>query len=108
MTNWKMYFRPLGKEQGKYFLSLFGLFILGITLFFSDTALAQGIPGLNVGKNANGGQTYSLSIQLLVLLTSLTFLPSIILMMTSFTRIIIVLSLLRSALGTQGSPLIKY
>ena len=72
--------------------------------FFIPESFAQGIPGLNVGKGPGGGQTYSLSIELLILLTSLTFLPSIILMMTSFTRIIIVLSLLRSALGTQGSP----
>lgn len=75
-----------------------------VGLLCCEGALAQGIPGLNVSKGANGGQNYSLSIQLLILLTSLTFLPSIILMMTSFTRIIIVLSLLRSALGTQGSP----
>ena len=79
------------------------LFIL-IALFLSPDLFAQGIPGLNVGKGPNGGQTYSLSVELLILLTSLTFLPSIVLMMTSFTRIIIVLSLLRSALGTQGSP----
>ncbi len=51
-----------------------------------------------------GGQTYSLSIQTLLFLTSLSFLPAALLMMTSFTRIIIVLSLLRQALGTQGSP----
>ncbi len=53
---------------------------------------------------AGGGQTYSLSIQTLLLLTSLTFLPAILLLMTGFTRIIIVLSLLRQALGTPASP----
>ncbi len=51
-----------------------------------------------------GGQTWSLSIQTLVFLTSLSFLPAMLLMMTSFTRIIIVLSLLRQALGTQSTP----
>src|SRR5690606_2366788 len=51
-----------------------------------------------------GGQTYSLSLQTLILLTSLSFLPAVLLMMTSFTRIVIVLSLLRQALGTQGAP----
>ena len=50
------------------------------------------------------GQTYSISIQTLLFLTSLSFLPAALLMMTSFTRIIIVLSLLRQALGTQSSP----
>ena len=82
----------------------FPLLLLAISILLPLDTFAQGIPGLNVGKGPNGGQTYSLSIELLILLTSLTFLPSIVLMMTSFTRIIIVLSLLRSALGTQGSP----
>ncbi len=53
---------------------------------------------------ANGGQNYSLSLQTLILLTALSFLPTIVLMMTSFTRIIIVLSLLRQAIGAQSSP----
>lgn len=52
----------------------------------------------------DGGSTYTLSLQALLLLSSLTFLPAIVLMMSSFTRIIIVLSLLRLALGTQSSP----
>jgi len=53
---------------------------------------------------ASGGTTYSLSIQTLLFLTSLTFLPAVLLMMTAFTRIIIVLSLLRQALGTLQTP----
>jgi Flagellar biosynthesis pathway, component FliP len=53
---------------------------------------------------AGGVQTYSFSLQTLILLTSLSFLPALLLMMTGFTRIIIVLSLMRSALGTQTSP----
>jgi flagellar biosynthetic protein FliP len=53
---------------------------------------------------AGGSQTYTLSIQTLLTLTALTFIPAALLMMTSFTRIIIVLSLLRHALGTQTSP----
>lgn len=52
----------------------------------------------------NGNQEYSLSMQTLMFLTSLTFLPAILLMMTGFTRIIIVLSLLRTAMGTQSVP----
>ena len=65
---------------------------------------AQTELGLSIAKSANGSQSYSLSLQTLLLLTSLTFLPAILLMMTSFTRIIIVLSFLRMALGTQGTP----
>jgi flagellar biosynthetic protein FliP len=66
--------------------------------------LAQSDLSLGVAKGANGSQSYSLNLQTLLLLTSLTFLPAVLLMMTSFTRIIIVLSLLRTAIGTQGSP----
>jgi len=69
-------------------------------------ALAQqtGLPAITSVPAPGGGQTYSLSIQTLLLLTSLSFLPALLLMMTGFTRIIIVLSLLRHALGTQASP----
>ena len=75
-----------------------------------DTAFAQQVanvsvlPALTSTPTAGGGQSYSLSLQLLVLLTALTFLPAIVLLMTAFTRIVIVLSLLRHALGTQSSP----
>ena len=51
-----------------------------------------------------GAQTYSIPIQTLLFFTALSFLPAVILLMTSFTRIVIVLSLLRQALGTQNSP----
>src|SRR5262245_29366361 len=64
----------------------------------------SGLPAVTSAPAAGGGQTYSLSIQTLLLLTSLTFLPAIVLMMTGFTRIVIVLSLLRQALGTPASP----
>lgn len=62
------------------------------------------LPAVTATPGPGGGQSYSLSLQLLVLLTALTFLPAILLMMTAFTRIVIVLSLLRHALGTQSSP----
>jgi flagellar biosynthetic protein FliP len=76
-------------------------------LFFSSAisyAAESGIPAFISTPSAGGGQTYSLSLQTLILLTSLSFLPAILLLMTSFTRIIIVLSLLRSAIGTPSSP----
>ena len=66
-------------------------------------AHAQGIPLVNV-SGGKGGQQYSMSLQLLGLMTTLTLLPSMLLMMTSFVRIIIVLSLLRQALGTAQTP----
>jgi flagellar biosynthetic protein FliP len=67
-------------------------------------AQAGGLPALTSTPGPGGGQTYTLSIQTLITLTALTFIPAAIMMMTSFTRIIIVLSLLRHALGTQTSP----
>ncbi len=66
--------------------------------------LAQALPALTSTPAGAGGTQYSLSVQTLLLLTSLSFLPAIVLMMTSFTRIVIVMSLLRHALGTQTSP----
>ena len=68
-------------------------------------ALAQtpGIPAFSINEG-EGGSTYSLSLQILALMTALTMLPSLVLGMTSFTRIIIVLSILRQAMGTQQTP----
>ena len=81
---------------------LAGVLLFGLAL----PVLAQksGIPALTSTPAPGGGQTWTLSIQTLLLLTSLTFLPAVLLMMTGFTRIVIVLSLLRQALGTPTSP----
>ena len=69
------------------------------------SALAQSaLPAVTVQPTPGGGQTYSLTLQTLLFLTSLTFLPAVLLVMTSFTRIVIVLSLLRHALGTVQTP----
>jgi flagellar biosynthesis protein FliP len=83
-----------------------GLFplVLAAGMMLPLAAQAQALPALTASPTAGGGQTYSVSVQTLLLLTGLSFLPAIALMMTSFTRIIIVLSLLRHALGTQTSP----
>src|SRR5690606_36261361 len=62
------------------------------------------LPALTSSSPDGGFQTWSLSIQTLVMLTMLSFLPAMLMMMTGFTRIIIVLSLLRNALGTGASP----
>jgi flagellar biosynthetic protein FliP len=71
------------------------------TLFES---FGVGLPAINVSDTPEGETTYSLSLQILALMTVLTVLPSLILGMTSFTRIIIVLSILRQAMGTQQTP----
>ena len=63
-----------------------------------------GVDALTVTTNENGGQTYSLTLQVLAIMTLLTLLPAGLIMMTSFTRIIIVLALLRQAMGTASTP----
>ena len=67
-------------------------------------AQAQGLEALSITTDGNGGQTYSLSLQVLLLMTALSVLPAILLAMTSFTRIVIVLAILRQALGTAQTP----
>jgi flagellar biosynthesis protein FliP len=66
-------------------------------------AAAPGIPAVVV-QGSPGGQSYSLTLQLLILMTAVTLLPSIFLMMTAFTRIVIVLSILRQAIGAGQAP----
>jgi flagellar biosynthetic protein FliP len=63
-----------------------------------------GLPALTVKTNADGSQNYTVTLQILAIMTMLTFLPALLMMMTSFTRIIIVFSILRQALGLQQSP----
>lgn len=70
-----------------------------------QSALAQaGLPAIIVNASEGGGETWSLSLQALVLMTTLTLLPAMLLLMTSFTRITIVLGILRTALGTAQTP----
>ncbi len=63
-----------------------------------------GLPALTVKTNKDGTQEYTVTLQILAIMTMLTFLPALLMMMTSFTRIIIVFSILRQALGLQQSP----
>ncbi len=91
--------------RAKTVLRLIGAMAL---LLFGASAFAQGAPTgpslpLMVGQGA-GGNTYSVPIQTLLFFTALSFLPAVLLLMTGFTRIVIVLSLLRQALGTQSAP----
>ena len=83
-----------------------GLLTLLITTNISSAQdlSALGLPALTTATGENGQTTYSLSLQILLLMTALTVLPSLVLGMTAFTRIIIVLSILRQALGTQQTP----
>jgi flagellar biosynthetic protein FliP len=78
---------------------------LSALLIISQAAAEPGgLPAVTISPTADGGETWSLSLQILALMTSLTLLPAALLMMTSFTRIVIVLALLRQALGTMQTP----
>ncbi len=68
-----------------------------------DVFAAAGLPAITV-QGTGQGQSYSLTLQVLMLMTAITFLPAIVLMMTSFTRIVIVLALLRQAIGAGTAP----
>ncbi|MFZ5705210.1 MAG: flagellar type III secretion system pore protein FliP [Pseudomonadota bacterium] len=85
--------------------------LIGAGVLLGDPALASTAGPAQSGALdramttiASDGRPLSLSLQILVLMSLLTVLPSLVLMMTSFTRIIIVLSLLRQALGLQQTP----
>ncbi len=82
-----------------------GLALLSCAVLLAGPAAAQNnaqLP-LIIGSGP-GGSSYSVPIQTLLFFTALSFLPAVLLMMTGFTRIVIVLSLLRQALGTQSAP----
>ena len=83
--------------------------VRGLTLLAAMTAplmahAATGLPAVTVTTNPGGSQTYSLTLQVLILMTVLTLLPAILLMMTAFTRIVIVLAILRQAIGAGQTP----
>jgi flagellar biosynthetic protein FliP len=85
--------------------SVFRLLIPLLLMLLSGFVSAQeGLPIVNMTSGTDGEVQYSLTLQLLALMTVLTLLPSLLIMMTSFVRIIIVMSLLRQALGTAQTP----
>jgi len=84
-----------------FFMAL--VLISGFPVQAIGDPIASGFPALNVSTNGDTTE-YSFPLQILLLMTALTVLPSLVLGMTSFTRIIIVMSILRQALGTQQTP----
>jgi flagellar biosynthetic protein FliP len=80
------------------------LTVLAVLLLQVAAARAAGIGALDMHPDGHGGQAYTVPVQILLLMAGLVFLPALLLTMTSFTRIIIVLSLLRQALGLTQTP----
>ncbi|WP_354623977.1 flagellar type III secretion system pore protein FliP [Psychromonas sp. MME2] len=77
-----------------------------ILLLFSPQLLAQtgALSAVTVTTNSAGNQEYSVTLQVLAFMTALSFLPAMLILMTSFTRIVVVMSILRQALGLQQTP----
>lgn len=84
----------------RFLTLLFPLLLLAVPAWAAD----PGIPAVTLTPGDNGTQNYSVTIQILALMTLLSFLPGILMIMTSFTRIIVVLAILRQALGLQSTP----
>ncbi|MCP4596514.1 flagellar type III secretion system pore protein FliP [Neptuniibacter sp.] len=82
-----------------------GLFAL-LLMFVPSLGWAAdvGIPAVTITTDESGQDNYSVTLQILILMTMLTFLPAMVMMMTSFARIIIVFAILRQALGLQQTP----
>ena len=79
--------------------------LLGAMSLFADAAQAQALPKISLQvEDAKEGGDAAVSLQIIFLLTILSLAPSILIMMTSFTRIVVVLSFLRTAIGTQQMP----
>ncbi|PHS19751.1 MAG: flagellar biosynthetic protein FliP [Kangiella sp.] len=90
------------KSKNIKIFSLFAFF--AISLIPSLANAETGLPILSVSTNESGNQQYSVTLQILGLMTLLTFLPAIIMMMTSFIRVTIVFGILRQAMGMQQTP----
>ncbi|QDE33275.1 flagellar type III secretion system pore protein FliP [Shewanella polaris] len=82
------------------------LLVALIAIGLSPSAFAQDgvLPALTVTTGADGTTEYSVTMQILLLMTAMSFIPAMVIMLTSFTRIIVVLSILRQALGLQQTP----
>jgi flagellar biosynthetic protein FliP len=97
--------RPLSDSRISSYALPVGLVIIALlATLLPETAWAQSVPGIVSRPTGDGGQQWSIKLQTLLLLSSMAFLPAALLMMTCFTRIIIVLGLLRTAMGTQSAP----
>lgn len=83
----------------------FNVVLFVLLLLLPEMAWANdALQALTVKTNADGAQEYSVTLQVLIMMTALSFIPAAVIMMTSFTRIIVVLAILRQAIGLQQTP----
>ncbi len=88
----------------RLFLLLVATLVAALAPVTAWAQVGEGIQALTVTTNDNGGETYSVTLQILLLMTVLTLLPAALIMMTAFTRIIVVLAILRQGIGTSQTP----
>lgn len=74
------------------------------SLALTSSSGGGGIPAFTMTTNPDGSEDYSVNLQILALMTMLGFLPAMVILMTSFTRIVVVMSILRQAMGLQQTP----
>lgn len=89
-------------------MKLIAYIFIAVTLFLlSGSALAAddlSMSALKLTTNPDGSQEYSVTLQILIFMTALSFIPAAVIMMTSFTRIVVVMAILRQAFGLQQTP----
>jgi flagellar biosynthetic protein FliP len=90
--------------MARRFLALLPIALAAVVLLWGFAAEAADLGALNIQPDGHGGANLTVPVQILLVVAGLVFLPAILLTMTSFTRIIIVLSLLRQALGLTQTP----
>jgi flagellar biosynthesis protein FliP len=96
----RLFFRPIDLNYIVSFIVLIGLSVFPDLLLAADL----GLPAIQVTPAKDGGQTYTVTLQVLALMTALTLIPAALMMLTSFTRIIIVLAIVRQAVGMPQAP----
>ncbi|MEY8199064.1 MAG: flagellar type III secretion system pore protein FliP [Colwellia sp.] len=86
-------------------ISLFTIIVLSLlSMSFGAFAEDLSLSALKLTTNPDGSQEYSVNLQILIFMTALSFIPAVVIMMTSFTRIVVVMSILRQAFGLQQTP----
>jgi len=99
----------MNKTFNKNYFGIFVAFLLMtvFNLLISKGALAADdltMSALKLTTNPDGSQEYSVTLQILIFMTALSFIPAAVIMMTSFTRIVVVMAILRQAFGLQQTP----
>lgn len=99
--------KSINTAQKHRYLQRLSLFIGLCCMAMPNTSFAANDLSMSILKlttNPNGSQEYSVTLQILIFMTALSFIPAAIITMTSFTRIVVILAILRQAFGLQQTP----